>query len=247
MNTKKIINQIRIERQDFAWVGIEFKGTNAIVKIVKASSKPETVDENYFCNIVANKDAKITKITTKNGTALVTVGTEVKKGDILIAGWMQGEHTEKYFVNASGEIKGEINYSQTEKIMKKEVKREQTGKKEKKFSIKINNFKINLYKKFSKFKKYDTIVAEKNLKLFKNFYLPITIIENTNFEVNETEENRNYEQAKELGELTAKGKLNALNFEKLQNQETEVEEKEDCFEVKVTYQVIEEIGTKEKI
>lgn len=236
-----------MQRQDFAWVGIEFKGTNAIIKIVKANSKPETEDENYFCNIVANKDAKITKITTKNGTAVVTVGAEVKKGDILIAGWMQGEHTEKYFVNASGEIKGEINYSQTEKIMKNEVKRERTGKKEKKITIKINNFKINLYKKFSKFKKYDTIVAEKNLKIFKNLYLPITIVENTNFEVNEIKETRDYEQAKNLGELTAKSKLNALSFEKLQNQETEVQEKEDCFEVKVTYQVIEEIGTKEKI
>ena len=299
VDVKKIINQIRMERNDISWIGIEFKGTNAIVKIVEATKKPDIIDEKYFCNIVASKDAVITRIVVQNGTAQVKVGDTVKKGDILIAGWMQGEHTEKYFVNSAGEVKGKIQYTQIEKINKKETKKSKTGKMEKKYSIKINNFVINLYKKYSKFKKYDTIVSEKNLRLFKNLYLPIQIKEIRNYEVNEEEIQNDYETAKSIGETTAKQKLDAtlgfsnteqinansgaLEQDKSQEQindskdpeeqgkneeqksnnsdaqgqegknreivdsNTEVTEKNDYYEVKVTYQVVEDIGTKEKI
>jgi similar to stage IV sporulation protein len=256
-----------MERDDISWIGIELKGTKAIVKIVEATKKPDIVDDRYFCNIIASKDAVITRIVVQNGTAQVKNGDSVKKGDILIAGWIQGEHTDKYFVNSAGEVKGKIQYVQTEKINKKEIKITRTGKKEKKYSIKINNFVINFYKTYSKFKKYDTIETEKNLKLFKNLYLPIQVKEICNYEENEVEVHNDYETAKILGETTAKQKLDSLlgfsksaqlkesnqgekekeNCEELVDSNTEVTEKDDHYEVKVTYQVIEDIGTKEKI
>ena len=36
IETKSIINKMRLERDDLAWVGIEIKGTNAIIKVVEA-------------------------------------------------------------------------------------------------------------------------------------------------------------------------------------------------------------------
>ena len=58
IDTKEIINNIRLKRNDISWVGIEFKGTNAIVKVVEATQKPDIVDENDFCNIIAIKPRK---------------------------------------------------------------------------------------------------------------------------------------------------------------------------------------------
>lgn len=55
INTKEIISKMRLERNDLAWIGIELKGTNAIVKIVEADKKPEIIDEEDYCNIVATK------------------------------------------------------------------------------------------------------------------------------------------------------------------------------------------------
>ena len=143
VNTEEIVNKIRYQRDDIAWIGIELTGTNAIVKIVEADSKPEIVDENDYCNIVANKDGIIEKATAQNGTIMVTNGQEVKKGDILIAGYMEGKYTDRYYVNAQGEVKAKVTYTQNEKIYKKETKKEKTGNSENKYAIKINNFKIN--------------------------------------------------------------------------------------------------------
>ena len=55
INTKEIVNKIRLNRNDLAWIGIELKGTNAIVKVVEAQEKPEIIKEDDYCNIVATK------------------------------------------------------------------------------------------------------------------------------------------------------------------------------------------------
>lgn len=55
LNTKETINKIRLERNDLAWIGIEIQGTNAIVKVVEADMKPEIIQEDEYCNIVATK------------------------------------------------------------------------------------------------------------------------------------------------------------------------------------------------
>ncbi len=79
VDSKEIINNIRLQRNDIAWIGINITGTNAIVEIVEADVKPEIVDENEYCNIVSDKDGVITKINVQNGTALVKEGDIVKK------------------------------------------------------------------------------------------------------------------------------------------------------------------------
>ena len=73
IDTDKITNKIRLERDDISWVGINLSGTNVIVNIVLATETPEIIDEEEICNIVSGKDAVIEKITVQNGTARVSV------------------------------------------------------------------------------------------------------------------------------------------------------------------------------
>ncbi len=79
VNSKDIIQTIRLQRNDIAWMGINLKGTNAKVEIAEATKKPEIVDEKENCNIISQQDGIITKINVQNGTALVKVGDIVKK------------------------------------------------------------------------------------------------------------------------------------------------------------------------
>ena len=248
VNTEEIINQIRYKRDDIAWIGIELTGTNAIVKIVESEVKPEIVNDSDYCNIVASKDGIIEKATAQNGTIMVTNGQEVKKGDIIIAGYMEGKYTDRYYVNAQGEVKAKVTYTQNEKIYKKETKKEKTSNSENKYAIKINNFKINFYKTLSKYENYDTMYTSKKIKLFSNFYLPIEIIKYTNYEVTNTEITYNEEQAKDEGTKRAEEKLNSLitNVDSAEKQ-VSVTDMGSFYDVKVTYVVTENIGTKEKI
>ena len=249
VDTKKIINKLRLERDDIAWIGIEIKGTNAIIKIVESIPKPNIIDDEEFCNIVATKDAIIKKISAQNGTPVVKEGEIVKKGTVLIAGWLEGKYTGTRYVHATGSVQGKVWYTQKERIYFKQQKKEQTGNVENKYSLNINNFKINFNKGVSKFKNYDTIETNKKVKLFSNFYLPIELIKITNTEVNITDITYTLEEAKNIGIEKAKQELNNKieNLDNILSIQINDSQTSEYIEVEVTYEMLENIGTKEKI
>lgn len=248
IDTKEIINKIRLERDDVSWVGINIEGTNAIIKLVKADEKPEIINEEEYCNIVANRDATILKVSAQNGTPLVKEGDTVTNGDIIIAGWMEGKYTGKQYVHAQGEVQAKVSYKTLEKVYLKETKKVETGESENRYSVKINNFQINLLKTLPKFQKYDTIEENKKLKLFSNFYLPLEIIKYTYKEYEEQLVVHSFEEAKQIGIDRAKESLQEeLAGKEILDKQVKVTSELEYIEVEVTYEVKENIGIKEKI
>lgn len=249
INVKDLINKVRLNRSDIAWIGVELKGTNAIVKIVKAEEKPEIIDEDEYCNIVSDKNGVITKINTQAGTANVKVGDTINEGEILINGWMEGKYTGVRYVHAQGEIQARVWYTAQKEIAYKTTEKQKTGNVETNYGIKINNFKINFPKGVSNFKFYDTIETESKMKIFSNFYLPVSIIKTVNEETKEVQKTYSIEEAKNLGiqqiEEELEGKIE--NKENIVNKNINTYKNENSIKIYVTYEVLENIGTNEKI
>lgn len=249
LKTKQIVENIRMQREDIAWIGIEIKGTNAIVKIVEADLKPEIIKEDEYCNLIATKEGMITKISAGNGTAVVKEGDIVTKGSILVGGWLEGKYTGMRYVHATGEVQAKVWYSQKAKVSLKSTKKVETGNSKTRYSVKINNFHINFAKSLPKFQKYDTIESVKKLRLFSNFYLPIEICEKNYIEYQEQEVSYTLEEAKNIAIEEAKKVLD----EQIENKNTIVKQKinekqtDKDVEVEVIYEVLENIATNEKI
>ena len=249
IDSNLIINKIRLQRDDIAWVGINMKGTNAIIEIKEADKAPEIIDEDEYCNIVSNKNASITKINVQNGTAAVSVGDIVKEGDILVSGTMEGKYTGIRYVHSSADIEAKVWYSKKEKFYLNQEIQVSTGNSEKKYSLNISNFRINLFKNISKFENYNTTSENKKLKLFSNFYLPIEITEITNYEYNNQNIIYTKEELTEIAteQLESKLEEEIENKESIVNKQVNVYENEGYIEVEVIYEVLETIGNKEKI
>lgn len=249
VDLKSIINKIRLDREEIAWIGIDLKGTNAIVRIVPADSKPEIIKEDEYCNIISDKDACIIKVNAQNGTPLVKEGDVVKTGTPLIAGWMEGKYTGTRYVHAEGTVDAKVWYTQKMRVYFKQTEKTRTGNEEKKYTININNFEINLYKKLSNFENYDTIKEQKKLKLFSNLYLPVGITINNNYEVVNNDITYSQDEAKEIGVNKAKEELdkNLQNKENLLNTYINTYQNDEYVDIEVIYEVKETIGTKEKI
>lgn len=249
LSTNEIINQIRLQRDDIAWMGIEINGTNATVKIVEADLKPEIISEEEYCNIIATKDGMIIKVSAQNGTPVVKEGDIVTKGTVLIGGWLEGKYTGTRYVHANGEVQAKVWYSEKIKVPLKQTKKELTGNEENKYSVKINNFQINLSKRVSKFENYDTIEENKKIRLFSNFYLPIEIQKTTYKEYQNQEVNYTLEEAKQMAVEEAMQKLDEQVKDKNSILDKQVQENktQEYVEVEVIYEVLENIGTKEKI
>ena len=250
INVSNIINEIRLQRDDIAWIGIKVKGTNVIVEGKEADKAPEIVNENEYCNIVSNKNALITKISVQNGTAAVKKGDIVKKGDTLVLGQMEGKYTGIRYVHAAADIEAKVWYSKKEKFYYNQEIKVPTGATEQKYTLNLNNFKINLYKTLSKFQNYDTINENRKLMIFSNFYLPIEIIKTTNYEYDKqrktyTEEELTKNATKKLEEeLDSK----VAEKDKIVNKQINVySDNKEYTEVEIIYEVLENIGIKEKI
>ena len=148
-----------------------------------------------------------------------------------------------------GEIEAKTWYTKKEKMDLKQVSLNKTGNEKKRYDIKINNFKINLYKTLPNFEKYDTINEDIKLKLFSDFYLPITLGISTYYELQEEKIELNKEEAKEILIEKLKSELSEEIEDKNSIKDILVNAKEekDSVEVEVIYEVLEKIGTEDKI
>ena len=148
-----------------------------------------------------------------------------------------------------GEVQAKVWYTKNKKIyFNQEILRE-TGDEERKYAIKFNNFQINFNKTLSKFKICDTIYTEHNLKVFSNFYLPISIVKITNKEQEKIVQEYTKEQAIDIG----KSELSEIIEGQIENKDNicettiDVKESEKYVDVYLTYEVLENIETYEKI
>ena len=249
LDLNKIVNEIRLKRDDIAWIGISIKGTNALIEVVEATEKPEIINKDEYCNIVSDKEGVITKINVQNGTALVKVGDVVKKGTILVGGWIEGKYTGVRNLHSVADIEAKVWYTKNKKVYFKQDVTRDTGNTETKYRINFNNFKINLYKTLSKFENYDTIEENKKIKLFSNFYLPIEITKITNKETVTEQVTYTEQQLKEntISELEEELNKEIGENKNVINKHVNINKENDYIEVELIYEVLETIGTKEKL
>ena len=249
LDTNSVINKIRLNMEDIAWIGITVKGTNAIVTLKEAEKPPEVLKEDLYCNIVSDKTGMITKINVQNGTANVREGDIVEPGEILVNGMLEGKYTGIRYVHSVASIEAKIWHTKKAKAMFKQQIPVETGNTEKKYSIKFKKNQINLFKTLSKFEKYDTINESKKITLFSNFYLPIELIKCTNKEyVMQEKVYREDELVKQLTEKLQNELMEEIaNKSNIVNTNVNTYLKDDSVEVEVTLEVLENIGIEQEI
>lgn len=241
-------NKIRLDNNNISWVGIKIEGTNLKIEIAKAREKPDIIDKDEYCNIVAKEDGIIESINVQSGTARVENGDVVSKGEILVEGVMEGKFTDPRKVHARADIIARTWIEKKEKINKSELLDIETGRKEKYYTISINNFNINFNKRLSNFKKYDTIKNSNRLRVSNNFYLPITYTEVTNIEMKSdfTEESIESAEKKIISKMEEDLDNQCSSLE-IVDKKVITEEKNDFIEIKVIYEILDKIGVEEKL
>ena len=143
------------------WMSITRVGMSYIVRIEERIINQKE-KENRPRNIVASKDAMITKILTSKGESIVRSGDYVKKGDILISGNIKLYEEVKGMVPATGAVYGNVWYESEIKVpLEKEIIND-TGKN--RYNLNINN-KILLKNKYRYFRQDN--IKELNILGFK--------------------------------------------------------------------------------
>lgn len=178
VNQEKIVEEIITEHRDtIEWMEIEKRGVSYIVKVEERKEK--SIDNsNEPRDLVAKKDGYVTNVEASHGSVLVSPGTYVKKGDILVTGSIKNKDTLMAKVRANGKVFAETWYDITVTLPYHYQEETKTGNKKKVFAIEFLNNKWNLFD-FSPYKEKKVKVVKK----IKNNFLPISISVNEEIEI----------------------------------------------------------------
>ena len=166
---EKIIKKILHKETDrLEWLEIDSIGTKYVVKVEERIKNDPKID-NTFQHIVAKKDAMILQIQASSGEIKVSKNDYVKKGDILISGFITKDEEIKKKVKAVGTVYGEVWYQAEITLPKvyKEIKYTKNSKK--RFQVKFLSHDFLLFD----FKPYKTYESS-NITLLENRLLPMS-------------------------------------------------------------------------
>lgn len=176
--TKKILAD---NKNNLEWVSIKKDGMKYIVRAEERIIKREVVSDKPR-DIVASKDAYITKVIGSKGNVLVRQGEYVKKGTVLISGKITLYEDVKGVTSASGSVYGNVWYECTVETPKEISSERLTGRK--RYNLNVGN-KILLRNKYQNFR-------QKNIREIKIFGLKIKFYREEEVEIIKTKTDDEY-------------------------------------------------------
>jgi similar to stage IV sporulation protein len=97
---------------ELSWASVSIDGTDATIRLAETIEKPEIVDKETPCDIIASQEGIIVQVTAERGTPLVQTGDVVQKGDVLISSelliGLEGEEQHTEYIAAEGAVRARI-------------------------------------------------------------------------------------------------------------------------------------------
>ncbi len=237
---EKIEEQILNNNKDkLEWIEIETSGTKYIIRaeerLLNNGEEPTGYQE-----IIATKNAVITKIEATSGEKIKNINDYVQKGDTIIASYITLPDNSKVYTKAKGKVYGEVWYEINVEYPLVYREEKATGKTKTVYSLNFLHNKFSIFN-FHKFKTFNT----NSQVLLQSNYLPLTLTKEKQYEVNVIDEVYTKEEAIKKAINLGKNKLKKRHsrIQKI-NKITILEESdtEDKVTVKLFVSAIEEIG-----
>ncbi|MBQ9927663.1 MAG: sporulation protein YqfD [Lachnospiraceae bacterium] len=175
---------IRNEYNIVTWTSARMEGTKLVIQIKEndLSSKEEEVEklqEGAGYHLVAHADGVVTSMVTRNGIPKVTVGTEVKKGDILVEGsipiYQEDATVKRYeYCVADADVVIESNLSVSETFDERYQKKVYTGRNKKRYFLRINNRSISFPLASNTYELYDVTEELRQIQILGGMNLPVS-------------------------------------------------------------------------
>lgn len=200
---EQIVKNILDNNKDkLEWLEIERVGVKYIIRVEeRIINAPKKEEANR--HVVASKDGIIMHIDSSRGEIVKKTNDYVKKGDIIISGYIKKSEEVKNIVPAEGNVYAEVWYTvnvEMPLVYKEEYK---TGKSKKVLTLSVFDNNYSLFDFFS----YKNKSIEEKIA-FKNNILPIKLSFNKEYELKVIDEVYTYDEAIDKALDLAREKLN---------------------------------------
>lgn len=233
--------------EDCGWISVNVKGTTAEVELrprVKAPEKDESP-----CNLVAAYDGMIEEFAIFKGKSHISVGSVVKKGDLLVSGIVEDKNGSLRIVRSSGVVYAKTNHTFEVVVPYEHKEKVYKDNSVKKRSILFFGREFKLFlKKFEPNEKYEANTDISGLVLFGVIKLPMSLKTEIYREITYASATYSEEEAAEI----ADEQMDTMISEKLGNADilsitTSEEKTENEYILKCNIDCIMDIAAENKI
>lgn len=179
-----IKNRSLIKLDSLSWMWVSLDGTRALVDVREKGENVLIHDKTTPVNLVASWPGIIYDMQVRSGRKIVARGDTVQKGDLLVSGIAGTAAEGNRYIASTGTVTARTWRTIKDEYHHTQITEEKTGNKHK--NTTVNIFGKDLPWKFGgkmKFKNYTVRSEVKNIKLLKNFYLPISFTTETFYEI----------------------------------------------------------------
>ncbi len=239
----QVQNQLMNEYNELLWVSLNIFGGKAQVEMSEFIEQKEIIDTKTPVNIVASKKGEIVLVKGYKGVNVVKEGDNVTEGALLISGVVKNFDGSEYFTHAKGEVFAKTKNNKKIICLYKN-KALTTTQKESRYYLYVFSLKLPLG-----FKTQGEFLAESR-KFLKSgeTLLPFGIIREDNFKTDKKYIEYSTEQVRLSGLLDGvKTKRETYNKCDLKSVEYDFVDKENCGEINVKINCIEDIAKERKI
>lgn len=89
LDVESLAESICVNFDEASWAAVNLIGTVAHIEIKERVKPPEMIEDKKPCNIVASKSGQIIHMDVQEGQKMTTIGSGVKKGDLIVSGIIQ--------------------------------------------------------------------------------------------------------------------------------------------------------------
>lgn len=115
INSSELEENLRLAFSDISWVSVRTEGTSLMISLEEMVHYPDKNIQQSVSSIYSGVDGEIVSMITRSGTPNVTIGDQVKAGDLLIDGVIHiyddaMNVVEERMVGADGDVYVRMNY-----------------------------------------------------------------------------------------------------------------------------------------
>ncbi len=185
-----------------AWFECGWRGTTLVVRPVEGVL-PRNETSSEIGDVVAARDAIVQRVVTRAGTAVVSPGEFVRKGDVLIKGEERTGNGEVKPVSAEGNVTGRVWEGASVQMSCAEVQTTYTGSEQTVWTVRTPWFDLWALPDCD-YDCYDISVSEQEVC---GIFLPMKLYAETRMEAVQKREMRDIEQVRAEAEQAARRKL----------------------------------------
>lgn len=176
--------ELRNEYNFITWTSARVEGTKLVVSVKENSAytdydrehPAEEADEQAW-NYVSRVDGVVESIVTRQGVPLVTKGSQVKAGDVVISGTIPivgDDQTVKnyHYTKADGDVYISYSYPYTSSVAYSYEEKHYTGQEKNTYFLSFFHTTLHLFKKPAE-GQYTVYKSVNQVKLMEDFYLPV--------------------------------------------------------------------------